>query len=124
MTSRHMQVQFVDSLEQMRGSSGPSDTDGSASCAPASVVPNVMEVVDEEAEEAAVELDATEEPSAGEEPSGGDAFAEEAATQAVPQCAIRYSYCGVEFYLQLSDFHCETTIFHLQVLSAPHNEAL
>jgi hypothetical protein len=38
MTSRHRQEQFVASLEQMRGSSGPSDTDGSASCAPASVV--------------------------------------------------------------------------------------
>jgi hypothetical protein len=106
----------------MWGSSGPSDTDGSASCAP--VAPNAIEAVDEEAEEAAVELDATEEPSVGEEPSGGDASVEEAATQAAPQCAIRYSYCGVEFYLQLSVFHCETTIFHLQVSSVPHNEAL
>jgi hypothetical protein len=100
----------------MWGSSGPSDTDGSASCAP--VVPNAMEAVDEEAEEAAIGLDATE------EPSGGDASVEEAATQAAQQCAIRYSYCGLEFYLQLSVFHCETTIFHLQVSSVPHNEAL
>jgi hypothetical protein len=51
----------------MRGSSEPFDTDGSASCAPASVVPTAMEVVDDEAEEAAAELDATEEPLAGEE---------------------------------------------------------
>jgi hypothetical protein len=98
--------------------------DGSASCAPASVVPTAMEAVDEEAEEAAAELDAIEEPSAMKEPSGGDASTEEAATQAARQCAIRYSYCGVEFYLQLNDFHCETTIFHLQVSSVPHNEAL
>jgi hypothetical protein len=122
--SRHRREQFVASLEQMRGSSGPSDTDGSASCAPASVAHNVMEAVDEEAEEAATDLDATEEPSVGEEPSGGDASVEEAATQAVPQHAIMYSYYGVEFYLQLSNFHCETTIFHLQVSSVPHNEAL
>jgi hypothetical protein len=122
--SRHRQEQFIASLEQMWGSSGPSDTDGSASCSPASVAPTVMEVMDEEAEEAAAELDATEEPSAGEEPSGGDASAAEATTQAAPRCAIRYSYCGVEFYLQLNDFHCETTIFHLQVSSVPHNEAL
>jgi hypothetical protein len=116
--SRHRQEQFVASLEQMQGSSGPSDTDGSASCAPTSVAPTMMEVLDEVAEEAATELDATE------EPSGGDASAEEVATQAVPQRAISYSYCGVEFYLQLNDFHCETTIFHLQVSSVPHNEAL
>jgi hypothetical protein len=77
------------------------------------VVPTVMETVDEEAEEAAVELDATEEPSVGEEPLGGDASVEEAATQAVPQRTITYSYCGVEFFLQLSAFHCETTIIHL-----------
>jgi hypothetical protein len=108
----------------MRGSSGPSDIDGSASCAPASVAPTTMEAMDEEAEEAAAELDATEEPSTGEEPSGGDASAEETATQAAPQRAIRYSYCGVEFYLQLSDFHYETTIFHLQVSSVPHNDTL
>jgi hypothetical protein len=119
--SRHRQEQFIGFLEQMRGSSGPSDTDGSTSCAPASVVPTAMEAVDEEAEEAAAELDAIEEPSAGEEPSKGDASVEEAATQATPQRAIRYSYCGVEFYLQLGDFHCEITIFHLQVSSAPHN---
>jgi hypothetical protein len=68
----------------MRDSSGPSDTDGSASCALASVVPNAMEAVDEEAEEDAAELDTTEEPSTGEEPSGGDASIEEAATQAAP----------------------------------------
>jgi hypothetical protein len=74
--SRHRQEQFVASLEYMRGSSEPSDTDGSASCAPASVAPNVMEDVDEEDEEAAVELDATEEPSAGEEPSGKEASTE------------------------------------------------
>jgi hypothetical protein len=80
MMSRHMQEQFVASLEQMRDNSGPSDTDGSASCAPASVVPTMMEVVDEEAEEAAAELDATEEPLAVEEPLGGDASTEEAAT--------------------------------------------
>jgi hypothetical protein len=65
--SRHRQEQFIASLEQMRGSRGPSDIDGSASCAPASVVPTTMEAVDEEAEEAATELDAIEEPSAGEE---------------------------------------------------------
>jgi hypothetical protein len=124
MTSRHRQEQFIASLEQMRGSSGPFDIDGSASCAPASVAPTVMEAMDEEAEEATAELDAIEEPSVGEEPLGGDASAEEAATQAAPQRAIRYSYCGVEFYLQLNDFHCETTIFHLQVSSVPHNEAL
>jgi hypothetical protein len=75
--------------------------------------PYTNKAVDEEAEEAAAELDATEEPSTGEEPSGGDTSAEEAATQAAPQCAIKYSYCGVEFYLQLSVFYCETTIFHL-----------
>jgi hypothetical protein len=97
----------------MRGSSGPSDTDGSASCALASVAPTAMEDVDEDAKEAAAELDATEEPSTGEEPSRGDASAEETATQATPQRAIRYSYCGVEFYLQLNGFHCKTTIFHL-----------
>jgi hypothetical protein len=51
--SKHRQEQFVAPLEQMRGSSGPSDTDGSTSCAPASVAPNAMEAVDEEAEEAA-----------------------------------------------------------------------
>jgi hypothetical protein len=67
--SRHKQEQFVASLEQMQGSSGPSDTDGSASCAPPSVAPTMMEAVDEEAEEAAAELDATKEPSTGEEPS-------------------------------------------------------
>jgi hypothetical protein len=64
-----MQEQFVASLEQMQGSSGPSDTD-----VPASVAPTAMEAVDEETEEAAIELDATK------EPSGGDTFAEEAAT--------------------------------------------
>jgi hypothetical protein len=77
------------------------------SCALASVAPTVMEAMDEEAEEVAAELDATE------EPSGGDASAEEAATQAAPEHAIRNSYCGVEFYLQLNDFYCETIIFHL-----------
>jgi hypothetical protein len=122
--SRHRQEQSVASLEQMRGSSRPFNTDGSASCAPASAVPTAMEAMDEEAEEAVAELDATDEPSVGEEPSGGDTSAEEAATQATPQHAIRYSYCGVEFYLQLNDFHYETTIFHLQVSSVPHNEAL
>jgi hypothetical protein len=64
--SRHRQEQFVASIEQMRGSSGPSDTKGLASSAPASVVPNAMEVMDEEAEEGSVELYATEEPSTGE----------------------------------------------------------
>jgi hypothetical protein len=108
-TSRHRQEQFIASLEQMQHNSGPSNTDGFASCAPTSVAINEMEVVDEEAEEATAELDAIEEPSAGEEPSGGDTYVEEA----VPQHAIRYSHCGVEFYLQLSEFHCETTIFHL-----------
>jgi hypothetical protein len=58
------------------------------------------------------------------EPLGGDASAEEATTQATPHGVIRYSYCGVEFYLQLNDFHSETTIFHLQVSLVPHNEAL
>jgi hypothetical protein len=62
-----MQEQFVASLEKMRGSNGSSDIDGSASCAPASVAPTTIEAVDEEAEEAAAELDATEEPSAGKE---------------------------------------------------------
>jgi hypothetical protein len=83
-TSRHRQEQFVASLEQVRGRNGPSDTDESASCARASVAPTAMEAVDEEAEEATAELDATEEPSAGEKPSGGDASIEEAATQAAP----------------------------------------
>jgi hypothetical protein len=105
--SRHRQEQFIASLEQMWGSSRPSDTDGSASCALALVAPTAMEAVDEEAEEAAAVLDATE------EPSRGDTSTEEAATQATPQRVIKYSYCGVEFYLQLSDFHCETPIFHL-----------
>jgi hypothetical protein len=82
--SRHRQEQFVASLEQMRGSSGPSDIDGSASCAPTSVAPTAMKAMDEEAEEAAAELDATEEPLTVEEPSGGDVSAEEAATQATP----------------------------------------
>jgi hypothetical protein len=50
----------------MWGSSGPSDIDGSALCAPASVAPTMMAAMDEEIEEAAAELDATEEPSAGE----------------------------------------------------------
>jgi hypothetical protein len=77
-TSKHRQEQFIASLEQMRDNSGPSDTDGSASFALASVVPNAMEAVDEEAEEDAAELDTTE------EPSGGDASIEEAATQAAP----------------------------------------
>jgi hypothetical protein len=67
----------------MWGSSRPSDTDGSASCALALVAPTTMEAVDDEAEEAATELDATEESLVGEEPSGGDASTEEAATQAV-----------------------------------------
>jgi hypothetical protein len=67
--SRHMQEQFVASLEQMQGSSGPSDTD-----VPASVAPTVMEAVDEETEEVAIELDATK------EPLGGDTSAEKAAT--------------------------------------------
>jgi hypothetical protein len=79
MMSRHRQEQFVASLEQVRGSNGPSDTDGSAS-----VAPTAMEDVDEEAEEATAELDATEQPSVGEKPSGGDASIEEAATQAAP----------------------------------------
>jgi hypothetical protein len=63
----------------VRGSNGPSDTDGSAS-----VAPTAMEAVDEEAEEATAELEATKEPSAGEKPSGGDASIEEAATQVAP----------------------------------------
>jgi hypothetical protein len=83
-TSRHRQEQFIASLEQMWGNNKPFDTDGSASCALGSVAPTAMEAVDEEAEEATTELDATKEPSAGEEHSGGDASAKEAATKAAP----------------------------------------
>jgi hypothetical protein len=43
--------------------------------------------VDEEAEEAATELEDVE------ETSRADASTEEAATQASPRCANRYSYC-------------------------------
>jgi hypothetical protein len=90
-TSRSRQEQLLASLEQMRGTSGPSNTEGATSHAVASVAPTVAPTaeaaVDVEAEEAAAELED------GEETSGGDASIEEAATQAVPRRAIRYSYC-------------------------------
>ena len=79
------------SLEQMRGSSGPSNTEGTTSRAADLVTPTMAPTaeaaVDAEAEEAAAELDD------GEETSGADASTEEAATQAAPRRAIRYSYC-------------------------------
>ena len=82
-TSRQRQEQLLASLEQMRSSSRPSDAEGSISRAHA---PTADEAVDEEAEEAAAEMDATE------GPSGGDASTEEPTTQAAPRRAIRYSY--------------------------------
>jgi hypothetical protein len=51
------------------------------------VAPTAEAVVEEEAEEAATEMDN------GEETSGADASIEEADTQAAPRRAIRYSYC-------------------------------
>jgi hypothetical protein len=86
-TSRSRQEQLLASLEQMRGSSGPSNIEGATSRAAALVAPTTEAVVDEEFEEAAAELDD------GEETSGADASTEEAATQAAPRRAIRYSYC-------------------------------
>ena len=90
-TSRSRQEQLLASLEQMRGSSGPSNTEGTTSRAADLVAPTMAPTaeaaVDEEAEEAAAELDD------GEETSGADASTEEAATQAAPRRAIRYSYC-------------------------------
>jgi hypothetical protein len=67
--------------------SGPSNTEGATSHAAASVAPTMEAVVDEEAEEATAELED------GEETSRADASTEEAATQAAPRRAIRYSYC-------------------------------
>ena len=79
------------SLEQMRGSSGPSNTEGTTSRAAALVAPTMARTaeaaVDAEVEEAVAELDD------GEETLGADASIEEAATQAAPRRAIRYSYC-------------------------------
>jgi hypothetical protein len=86
-TSRSRQEQLLASLEQMRGTSGPSNTEGATSHAAASVAPTAEAAVDEEAEEAAAELED------GGETSGADASTEEAATQATPRRAIRYSYC-------------------------------
>ena len=90
-TSRSRQEQLLASLEQMRGSSGPSNTEGTTSRAADLVAPTMEPTaeaaVDAEAEEAAAELDD------GEETSGADASTEEAATQAAPRRAIRYSYC-------------------------------
>ena len=90
-TSRSRQEQLLASLEQMRGSSGPSNTEGTTSRAADLVAPTMAPTaeaaVDAEAEEAAAELDD------GEETSGADASTEEAATQAAPRRAIRYSYC-------------------------------
>jgi hypothetical protein len=85
-TSRSRQEQLLASLEQMRGTSGPSNTEGATLHAAASVAPTAEATVDEEAEEAAAELED------GEETSGADASTEEAATQAAPRRAIRYSY--------------------------------
>jgi hypothetical protein len=71
----------------MRGTSGPSNTEGATSHAIASVAPTMAPTaeaaMDEEAEEAAAELED------GEETSGADASTKEAAQR----CAIRYSYC-------------------------------
>jgi hypothetical protein len=94
-TNRSRQEQLLASLEEMRDTSGPSNTDGATSHAAASVpptvaptvAPTVEAAVDEEAEEAAAELED------GEETSGADASTEEAATQAAPRRVIRYSYC-------------------------------
>jgi hypothetical protein len=86
-TSRGRQEQLPASLEQKRGTSGPSNTEGATSRAIASVAPTVAPTaeaaMDEEAEEAAEELDD------GEETSGVDGSTKEAA----PRRAIRYSYC-------------------------------
>jgi hypothetical protein len=66
------------SLEQMRGSSGPSNTEGATLCAAASVAPTVAPTAEaamhEEAEETVAEL------NDGEETSGAGASTEEAAT--------------------------------------------
>jgi hypothetical protein len=90
------------SLEQMRDTSGPSNTEGATSHVAASMAPTVAPTaetaVDEEAEEAAAELED------GEETSGADASTEEAATQAAPWHAIRYSYCWVEVLLSIWSF--------------------
>jgi hypothetical protein len=90
-TNRSRQEQLLAFLEEMRDTSGPSNTDGATSHAAASVAPTVAPTaeaaVDEEAEEAAAELED------GEETSGADASIEEAVTQAAPRRAIRYSYC-------------------------------
>lgn len=69
----------------MRGSSGPSNTEGTTSRAADLVAPTAEAAMDAEAEEAAAELDD------GEETLGADASTEEAATQAPPRRAIRYS---------------------------------
>ena len=64
-TSRSRQEQLLASLEQMRGSSGPSNTEGNNSCAADLVAPTMAPTaeaaVDAEAEEAAAELDDGEE---------------------------------------------------------------
>jgi hypothetical protein len=86
-TSRSRQEQLLASLEQMRGTSEPSNKEGATSRAAASVAPTAEATMDEKAEEAAAELDD------GEETSGADASTEEAATQVAPRRAIRYSYC-------------------------------
>jgi hypothetical protein len=96
--SRSRQEQLLATLEQMRGSSGPSNTEGATSRVAASVEPTVEVAVDKEAEEAAAELDD------GEETSGADASTEEAATQAAPRRAIMYSYCRVEVLLSSRSF--------------------
>jgi hypothetical protein len=86
-TSRSRQEQLLASQEQMWDTSGPSNTEGATSHAAASVAPTVEVAVDEEAVEAAAELED------GEETSRADASTKEAATQAAPRRAIRYSYC-------------------------------
>ena len=90
-TNRSRQEQLLASLEEMRDTRGPSNTEGATSHAAASVAPTMAPTaeaaMDEEAEEAAAELED------GEETSGADASTEEAATQATPRRAIRYSYC-------------------------------
>ena len=83
------------SLEQMWGSSGPSNTEGTTSRAADLVAPTSEVAMDAEAEEAVAELDD------GEETSGADVSTEEAATQAAHGVPSGILIVEFKFYCQV-----------------------
>jgi hypothetical protein len=79
----------------MRGSSGPSNTEGTTSRAATLVAPTSEAAMDAEAEEAAAELDD------GEETSGADVSTEEVATQAAHGVPSGILIVELKFYCQV-----------------------